>query len=52
MVSMRNTVFAYDYLLARPMQADSYEWLDSILPGEPQWYRSFVSREQYIELIS
>ncbi|OJT13510.1 hypothetical protein TRAPUB_9932 [Trametes pubescens] len=51
MVSIRNTAFACDQIFARPTRAQ-YAWLNAIMPLEPQWFKSFASREQYLELLS
>lgn len=49
MVSIRDTLTAECHLGARPTEAQ-YEWLDSILPGQAQWYKSVWTRESILEL--
>lgn len=53
MVSIRNTIFACDYIFARPTRVQ-YEWLNAIMPGdeEPQWFKSFHNRRQYLDLLA
>ncbi|EIW52645.1 uncharacterized protein TRAVEDRAFT_53086 [Trametes versicolor FP-101664 SS1] len=50
MVSIWNTLDVPGYFVAWPTRAQ-YEWLNSILPREPQWYKGFYSRENCITLM-
>ncbi|EIW52642.1 uncharacterized protein TRAVEDRAFT_53083 [Trametes versicolor FP-101664 SS1] len=49
MVAIRDTLTAECYFGTRPTEAQ-YDWLDSILPGQAQWYKSIWTRQSIIEL--